>query len=447
VAVVNGGLATYYYWVVANYPIGKVITATSTPAYRAPQAFSSSSFVNVGWSLQTGATTYDVLRTTTSSLPAGTSNSAVATGLTVGSFKDTVTSPTSYTLSPLVPTVNGAMSIDNTNFTSPQLIWTLPMVYNFPVNVLIFSDGSRQTTAGGGGGTPGGTNTAVQFNNTGAFGGDATNFNYNSSTHQISASGGFVSGSGSIVDGSVDGTLKLTNNAVSSGIVLDLNTDGLMKVRNRANAAYADAHVNNFTVDGTCTGCGGGGSSTGVIDLSPIVSCSNGCGSGYASGRWVVDGTNYIGTTGGTAYGPTGAGGISGIVWQTTNEGINYKITTGFMVPHNVNVSQPVLLRVVAATADNNLKLTAKLGCYQPSENGIPPGPAAGPANLTTASIEQAVSGSYQFQHFAISWSTWPTNCAADQPAFLMFYRDVPSGTDSSNYAVVMSPMITYATQ
>lgn len=41
----------------------------------------------------------------------------------------------------------------------------------------------------GGAGAPGGSNTAVQFNNSGAFSGDATNFFYNSATHNLSITG------------------------------------------------------------------------------------------------------------------------------------------------------------------------------------------------------------------------------------------------------------------
>ncbi|HUY12410.1 MAG TPA: hypothetical protein VMX16_02115 [Terriglobia bacterium] len=48
---------------------------------------------------------------------------------------------------------------------------------------------------GGGGGTPGGANTAVQFNSSGSFGGDTTNFYYNDSTHSLGLSGGLTLGS------------------------------------------------------------------------------------------------------------------------------------------------------------------------------------------------------------------------------------------------------------
>jgi hypothetical protein len=52
-------------------------------------------------------------------------------------------------------------------------------------------------TGGGGGGSPGGTNTAVQFNNSGAFGGDATNFFYNSSTHNLTITGALATAANS----------------------------------------------------------------------------------------------------------------------------------------------------------------------------------------------------------------------------------------------------------
>jgi putative hemolysin len=146
VQVVNGDNSTYYYWVVANYPNGKVVTANSTPAFRAPATFSGSKYVNIGWSTVTGATSYDVLRTTTQSPPIGTNNSSVATALTVGSFQDTVVSPSSYTLNNLIPTFNGAISIDNTNFPITELLWSLPPVNIFP---LIFESFIPRTIGSG----------------------------------------------------------------------------------------------------------------------------------------------------------------------------------------------------------------------------------------------------------------------------------------------------------
>ncbi|MGH9454812.1 MAG: hypothetical protein ACRD2O_12670, partial [Terriglobia bacterium] len=48
---------------------------------------------------------------------------------------------------------------------------------------------------GGSGSGPGGGNTAVQFNSIGAFGGDTTNFYYNTTTHSLGVTGGLTLGS------------------------------------------------------------------------------------------------------------------------------------------------------------------------------------------------------------------------------------------------------------
>ncbi len=53
--------------------------------------------------------------------------------------------------------------------------------------------------SGGGGGTPGGSNTAVQFNNSGAFGGDSTNFFYNATTHALTITGAMTTATNSFV--------------------------------------------------------------------------------------------------------------------------------------------------------------------------------------------------------------------------------------------------------
>lgn len=169
VQVVNGDNSTYYYWIVATYPIGKVITTNPAVASRAPGTFSGSKFVNVGWGVQTGASSYDVLRTTTQSPPFGTTSSAVATGLTITSFQDTTVSPSSYTLTPVAGGFNGAVSVDNTNASIPMLLWSWPEVANFPVNIITFSDGTTQNTAGGGGSGSPGIYTVVAFSTTPTF--------------------------------------------------------------------------------------------------------------------------------------------------------------------------------------------------------------------------------------------------------------------------------------
>ncbi|MGH9432531.1 MAG: hypothetical protein ACRD3T_13400, partial [Terriglobia bacterium] len=59
---------------------------------------------------------------------------------------------------------------------------------------------------GGSGGSPGGGNTAVQFNSTGAFGGDTTNFYYNTTTHSLGVTGGLTLGTPLAVSSGGTGT-------------------------------------------------------------------------------------------------------------------------------------------------------------------------------------------------------------------------------------------------
>lgn len=60
-----------------------------------------------------------------------------------------------------------------------------------------FGDGTWKTCGGGGGGSPGGLNTQVQFNDSGSFGGDA-GLTYNKSTDVLSALGGINTGDGTV---------------------------------------------------------------------------------------------------------------------------------------------------------------------------------------------------------------------------------------------------------
>lgn len=61
---------------------------------------------------------------------------------------------------------------------------------NYNTTTHTFSCGST-APPGGGTGTPGGSNSTIQYNGSGAFAGD-TNFSYNSTTHQATAKGGWL---------------------------------------------------------------------------------------------------------------------------------------------------------------------------------------------------------------------------------------------------------------
>lgn len=150
------GQSSYCYWVVVVYPIGK-----STPS--SPSCLSNAietSSVLISWSAASGASSYDVLRTTTPVLPNVTSSIAVATAVSGTTQTDSFGALSSYTISSAVP-ATANLYLDNTAFSTPQLRAIVTGV-----------DGTTAFNLGsGGGGTPGGANGQIQFNNAGAFGG------------------------------------------------------------------------------------------------------------------------------------------------------------------------------------------------------------------------------------------------------------------------------------
>ena len=80
-------------------------------------------------------------------------------------------------------------------------------------NITLTDDGSNNVTidASGGGGTPGGSNHQVQFNNAGAFGGDA-NFTFDDGTNNLTLTGEFD------LNGNLDldGNIQMTNDHLIS---------------------------------------------------------------------------------------------------------------------------------------------------------------------------------------------------------------------------------------
>lgn len=117
------GISSYYYWVIANFPNGSK-GSPSSPAYinNAPNTLSISNYVNVSWKPVKGATSYDLLRTTTSILPNSQSNIAVATSIIGTTYHDIGASLTSYAVqtSPIPSTC--LSYYDVVDYSSPQLV-------------------------------------------------------------------------------------------------------------------------------------------------------------------------------------------------------------------------------------------------------------------------------------------------------------------------------------
>lgn len=80
------GLSQYYYWVIANYPIGGVAPANPGFVNNAPSPLTSGNYVSISWNNVSGATNYTILRTFTPNFPGSCSGCLVASGVTGVSY-------------------------------------------------------------------------------------------------------------------------------------------------------------------------------------------------------------------------------------------------------------------------------------------------------------------------------------------------------------------------
>jgi|GEM_PF-6465898 len=114
------GLDTYCEWVIAIYPIGK--SAASSPACVSKAGGS----VAVNWSpAGVGVTGYDVLRTTSPSLPTGAALLAVATNVACCSQTDSLGALSSYTLQGTRP-AKATIRLDNQANPQPTVYVDTP---------------------------------------------------------------------------------------------------------------------------------------------------------------------------------------------------------------------------------------------------------------------------------------------------------------------------------
>jgi hypothetical protein len=122
----SGG-TTYYYWVVAKYPIGNSTVFGPATVYNGPNTLSGGNYINVSWSPTTGATGYDLLRTTTNIVPSGTATIQVPTGSTIAtSWNDVGAALGSYTVSTVTNAI-GVMGLDNLDFSTPSFAFNYPI--------------------------------------------------------------------------------------------------------------------------------------------------------------------------------------------------------------------------------------------------------------------------------------------------------------------------------
>ncbi|HEV2178549.1 MAG TPA: hypothetical protein VGW33_15290 [Terriglobia bacterium] len=112
-------------------------------------------------------------------------------------------------------------SIDSTHQKVVGL-QTIPIATTAPTSGQCLSYNGAQWAPGAcgtGGGAPGGANTAVQFNSSSSFGGDAANFFYNTSTHALTVAGA-ITASSFLGSGTTAGCVQL-NEAQANGASYD----------------------------------------------------------------------------------------------------------------------------------------------------------------------------------------------------------------------------------
>jgi hypothetical protein len=98
-----GGSATYYYWLVSEFSVGNSSLSGPYAVYDAPNTLTSGNYVGLSWNPVPGASSYDVLRTTSTNAPGGACNCAVVVGTSSTSANDQSNSLNSYTVASFQP--------------------------------------------------------------------------------------------------------------------------------------------------------------------------------------------------------------------------------------------------------------------------------------------------------------------------------------------------------
>jgi hypothetical protein len=115
------GTVTYYYWVVAIYPVGHSVPLNGPVAvYNCNSTLDGSNYVTLAWSAQVGATAYAVVRSTTTTFP-GSGATAVSASTPNLTINDQANALNAYTYVPS-PTTLVEMTVNNRDQSYPQVM-------------------------------------------------------------------------------------------------------------------------------------------------------------------------------------------------------------------------------------------------------------------------------------------------------------------------------------
>lgn len=113
---------TYYYWIVAKFTGGDSAPAgplTLSQSQRSAN-FSTLRYNRISWTAVTGASSYDLLRTTSSDTPSGACACAVTTALAAVTYDDQATSTSAYTVN-TAGTSYARIYLENLSESPPKL--------------------------------------------------------------------------------------------------------------------------------------------------------------------------------------------------------------------------------------------------------------------------------------------------------------------------------------
>lgn len=114
-----GGSQTYFYWVVATYPVGDAFPGGPVRVNDVADALAGGNFVTIRWPLMSGAVSYDVLRTTTVQYPSGAANVLVAGAVAGPAQVDNTNVVGAYTLASAAK-ADGFIRLNNQAYAQPE---------------------------------------------------------------------------------------------------------------------------------------------------------------------------------------------------------------------------------------------------------------------------------------------------------------------------------------
>lgn len=147
-----GGQTPYYYWIIANFPIGAA-TPAGPSVINGPGTLSAMNAIRVTWQAVTGATSYSVLKNTSPTFPltAGACAAcALSASTTLTALTDTGGALAAFTLGASIPTATGYMYLDNRDASSPRFVISPGIVGpSGSSNVFVNIDGTQSLTGTG----------------------------------------------------------------------------------------------------------------------------------------------------------------------------------------------------------------------------------------------------------------------------------------------------------